>query len=61
MNYEIHLKDGIVIIANCRGIDNERVGVVYRGLEDVLCFGDVFVSVKEFKYAFPTDKEPCYE
>ena len=56
MNYEIHLKDGIVIIANCKGMD--RVGITFEGL---IAFGDVVVSIDVFKYAFPTDKEPYYK
>ena len=57
MNYEIHLKDETVIIANCK--DFKNVGLIFK--EGLIGFGDVTVSIDEFKYAFPTDKEPCYK
>lgn len=53
MNYEIHLKDKTVIIANCN--DSSDAGLIFK--EGLISFGDVVVSIDEFKYAFPTLKK----
>lgn len=57
MNYEIHLKDETVIIADCK--DSKNVGLIFS--EGLISFGDVTVNIDEFKCAFPTDKKPCYK
>lgn len=50
MNYEIHLKSGIVVGTEIKNLNS--AGLVTEGL---IIFGNVVVSLNEFKCAFPIE------